>query len=169
MLQLWQEPDPGVSAVDVVPRGEVPPGFLAVFEGVGAGDVPVTLVHEDSAPLRRMALFDVVTNNADRKGGHVLGTADGRRLGVDHGLTFHVEPKLRTVLWGWAGEPLLVEELEDLRALRAQLAGDLGVVLAELLTADEVAATRERVDRLLRIPLLPLPGEDWPSIPWPPF
>ena len=76
----------------------------AVFDGLDDHDRDVTLVHEDTAPLRRMAVFDVITNNADRKGGHVLEMTDGHRYGVDHGLTFHHEPKLRTVLWGWHGD-----------------------------------------------------------------
>ncbi|MDK8174317.1 phosphatidylinositol kinase, partial [Curtobacterium citreum] len=79
---------------------------LPVLEAIDEHDRPVTLVHEDTAGLRRMAVFDVVVNNADRKGGHVLAMPDGHRYGVDPGLTFHVEHKLRTVLWGWIGEPL---------------------------------------------------------------
>ena len=67
-------------------------------------------MHEDTAALRRMAVFDVVVNNTDRKGGHVLAMADGHRYGVDHGVCFHTDDKLRTVLWGWAGEPLTDEE-----------------------------------------------------------
>ena len=73
-----------------------------------------------------MAVFDVVVNNADRKGGHVLNTVDGRRYGVDHGVCFHVEDKLRTVLWGWAGRPLPEGEREVLLALQADLAATLG-------------------------------------------
>ena len=84
----------------------MPAGWKHVFDGVDGRDLPVSLVHEDSEPLRRMAVFDVVVNNADRKGGHVLEMADGHRYGVDHGVTFHVEHKLRTVLWGWLGEPV---------------------------------------------------------------
>ena len=80
--------------------------LLELARGETSGRASVSLVHEDSAALRRMALFDVVVNNADRKGGHVLEMADGHRWGVDHGLTFHEEHKLRTVLWGWAGDPL---------------------------------------------------------------
>ncbi len=68
-----------------------------------SGTAPVTLVHEDTAALRRMAVFDIVVNNADRKGGHVLEMAGGHRYGVDHGVAFHHEHKLRTVLWGWRG------------------------------------------------------------------
>ena len=67
-------------------------------------------MHEDTDALRRMAVFDVLVNNADRKGGHVLAMSDGHRYGVDHGVTFHVEDKLRTVLWGWLGEPLTPQE-----------------------------------------------------------
>ena len=73
--------------------------MLDAYDG---DDRPVSLVHEDTAALRRMAVFDVVVNNADRKGGHVLAMTDGHRFGVDHGVAFHVEDKLRTVLWGWA-------------------------------------------------------------------
>ncbi len=107
MVQLWMEseesaegePDP----VDVVPEGPLPPGFLHVLDATGGRDEPVMLVHEDSPPLRRMAVFDLVVNNTDRKGGHVLPMAGGHRHGVDHGVCFHTEDKLRTVLWGWAG------------------------------------------------------------------
>ena len=72
-------------------------------------------MHADSDALRRMAVFDVVVNNADRKGGHVLAMPDGHRFGVDHGVTFNVDDKLRTVLWGWAGGPLDAEAVEVLR------------------------------------------------------
>ena len=105
MVQLWRDEVEDAAPVDIVGEGELPAGYRHVFDGLDAHDQPVSLVHEDSAPLRRMALFDVVVNNADRKGGHVLPMPDGHRHGVDHGLTFHVEHKLRTVLWGFVGEP----------------------------------------------------------------
>ena len=111
MVQLWQEPDPEQEAVTLVPEGQVPPGWQHVFDGYDGQDRPISLVHEDTDALRRMAVFDAVVNNADRKGGHVLEMADGHRYGVDHGVSMHVEPKLRTVLWGWAGEPLTDEEV----------------------------------------------------------
>ena len=106
MVQRWQEPDPEQVAVTLVPEGDVPEGWRRVFDGIDGQDRPVSLIHEDSPPLRRMAVFDIVVNNADRKGGHVLEMADGHRYGVDHGVTFHTDPKLRTVLWGWLGEDL---------------------------------------------------------------
>ncbi|WP_301800656.1 SCO1664 family protein [Nocardioides sp. ChNu-153] len=169
MVQAWQESDPEQSAVDVVRAGEVPAGWHHVFDGLDAADEPVALVHEDTSALRRMAVLDVVANNADRKGGHVLEMADGHRYGVDHGLTFHEEPKLRTVLWGWAGEALLPDEVAVLERLEADLGGELGERLRRLVTPLEVVAARARCRALLDDGHLPGPGEDWPVIPWPPF
>jgi uncharacterized repeat protein (TIGR03843 family) len=110
-----------------------------------------------------------VVNNADRKGGHVLAMTDGHRYGVDHGLTFHVENKLRTVLWGWAGDALTDEDRASLGRLSARLEGDLAECLLDLITPHEVEATRRRVKRLLRVGTLPEPGQGWRAIPWPPF
>jgi uncharacterized repeat protein (TIGR03843 family) len=169
MVQLWQEPDPVQEAVTLVPEDRVPPGWLHVFDGLDDRDRLVSLIHEDSPALRRMAVYDVVVNNADRKGGHVLAMPDGHRYGVDHGLTFHVEHKLRTVLWGWAGESLDAEDTVCLEKLSDDLEGDLGERLCLLLTPHEVEATRRRVKRLLRTRTLPEPGHGWRAIPWPPF
>jgi uncharacterized repeat protein (TIGR03843 family) len=119
MVQLWQDVDPDQDAVDLVPADAVPDeGWRHVFDGTDNRDRAVTLIHEDSPTLRRMAVFDIVVNNADRKGAHVLAMADGHRHGVDHGLTFHVEPKLRTVLWGWLGEELTADEIEGIDCVR---------------------------------------------------
>ncbi|GAA5149112.1 SCO1664 family protein [Nocardioides marinquilinus] len=169
MLQEWREPDPDQEAVTLVRSGRSPEGYLPVFEGLDDQDNDVTLVHEDSAPLRRMAVFDVVTNNADRKGGHVLEMTSGHRHGVDHGLTFHHEPKLRTVLWGWRGDPLEDDEVAGLERVLAALGGDLGETLATHLTDLEIDATARRTRRLLDRGVLPTPRGQWPSIPWPPF
>jgi uncharacterized repeat protein (TIGR03843 family) len=110
-----------------------------------------------------------VLNNADRKGGHLLPAVDGRVYGIDHGVTFAVPGKLRTLLWGWAGEPLPPEALAALTGLSGQLAGSLGERLAALLTAAEVEAVRGRVDELLRTGVHPLPSGEWPAVPWPPI
>ena len=169
MVQLWQEPDPVQEAVTLVPDTDVPEGFLYVFEGLDDRDRPISLVHEDTPELRRMALFDAVVNNADRKGGHVLAMTGGHRYGVDHGLTFHVENKLRTVLWGWAGELLTGEDRAALDGLADLLDVDLGERLLDLVTPQEVEATRRRVKWLLRVGALPEPGQGWRAIPWPPF
>jgi uncharacterized repeat protein (TIGR03843 family) len=169
MVQLWMDTDPAVELVDVVDPERVPPGWLRVLDALGSGGRPVVLAHADDPRLRRMAVLDTVLNNADRKGGHVLPLPDGSVHGVDHGVTFNVDPKLRTVLWGWAGEPLRPEEEHVLGRLRRRLDDDLGLRLRELLTRAEVTATRRRIDRLLAEGRLPFPSEGWPAIPWPPF
>ncbi|MGB0099353.1 MAG: SCO1664 family protein [Nocardioides sp.] len=169
MVQRWQEPDDGQVAVTLVPEGEVPDGWRHVFDGLDGQDRPISLIHEDSAALRRMAIFDVVVNNADRKGGHVLEMADGHRYGVDHGVTFHVEPKLRTVLWGWLGEPLTAAEVAVVRAVGVETRGALGEALAEHLTDRELEALERRCDRFADAAVMPEPRGEWPAIPWPPF
>lgn len=169
MVQLWQEPDEDEVPVDLVPEGAVPTGYLHVLDALDQADRPVVLVHEDTAELRRMAVFDAVVNNTDRKGGHVLAMPDGHRYGVDHGVCFHSEDKLRTVLWGWAGQPLDDEEVAGVERIVSGLSADLGADLADLLTPLEVRALRARCHRLLRQGVLPLPAGGWPVIPWPPF
>jgi uncharacterized repeat protein (TIGR03843 family) len=166
MVQLWQEPDAGQDPVDVVPAGRVPAGMLHVLDAVGGDDEPVSLVHEDSEALRRMAVFDAIVNNTDRKGGHVLAMPDGHRFGVDHGVCFHTDDKLRTVLWGWSGEPLTADELDGVARVAA---ADLDALLGAHLTVREIDAVRRRCARLLRTRAFPVATGGWPSIPWPPF
>jgi uncharacterized repeat protein (TIGR03843 family) len=108
-------------------------------------------------------------NNADRKGGHVLPMPGGHRYGVDHGVTFHHEPKLRTVLWGWAGAPLADEERVGVGAVLTAVRGQLGADLSAHLTDLEIQALERRADRLLARGRLPGPHRGWPAIPWPPF
>jgi uncharacterized repeat protein (TIGR03843 family) len=169
MVQLWQDVDEGQTPVDIVPSGETPAGMRHVFDGFDAHDQLVSLVHEDTAALRRMAVFDVLVNNADRKGGHVLEMVDGHRHGVDHGVCFHVDPKLRTVLWGWAGEPLLDDELAGVDRLTAALDDSVGEELAGLVDGRELQRLRHRCERLRASGVFPVPRGDWPAIPWPPF
>lgn len=109
-------------------------------------------------------------NNADRKGGHLLPAEGGRLYGIDHGVTFNTENKLRTLLWGWAGEPLTGEAVDVLKSLKETLgpAGALARRLAGLITAAELDATRARVDALLDSGKHPEPSGEWPTIPWPP-
>jgi uncharacterized repeat protein (TIGR03843 family) len=116
-----------------------------------------------------MAVFDTVINNADRKGGHLLPTPDGHIFGVDHGVCFSTDDKLRTLLWRWRGRPLNDEAIDVLSGLRAQLEGELGGALRELLAPEEVATTIRRVDRLLTTRRHPQPSDEWPPVPWPPF
>jgi uncharacterized repeat protein (TIGR03843 family) len=170
MVQLWREPDPDQNAVDLVASDSVPDeGWRAVFEGYDEDDRPVTLIHEDSLSLRRMAVFDVVVNNADRKGAHILEMPDGHRHGVDHGLTFHVEHKLRSVLWGWVGADLTADELEGIDRVRADLDGGLGAALAALIDPLEIAALAARCNRLRSDARFPAPRGEMPALPWPLF
>ncbi|MFG2982560.1 SCO1664 family protein [Streptomyces sp. NPDC048258] len=174
MVQRWIE-TPGDEATGAE--------LLALVEGEEAGEgwKPVALadvgegrtallVHADDPRLRRLAVLDAVINNGDRKGGHLLPAPDGRLYAIDHGVTFHAEDKLRTLLWGWAGEPLTDEAREVLASLAAGLAegAPLATRLAELITAVELAAVRDRVAHLLRTGIHPQPSGQWPAIPWPP-
>lgn len=119
--------------------------------------------------IQRLAAFDILANNADRKSGHCLKGTDGRLWAIDHGICFHAEPKLRTVLWDYAGEPLRQDILDDLCALREQVqaGGPFIRSLEELLAADEVRAFRRRLDRLIDSGRYPHPGSGR-SVPWPP-
>ncbi|WP_111720948.1 SCO1664 family protein [Homoserinimonas sp. OAct 916] len=170
MVQLWQEIDPEQGPVDVVPADAVPDvGWRRVFEGVDGQGRAVALIHEDSHELRRMAVFDVVVNNADRKGAHVLAMADGHRHGVDHGLTFHTDHKLRTVLWGWVNEGINDEERDGIDRVRSALAGALGDALRGLISDLEIEALAQRCERLLSEGRFPAPHGDMPATPWPLF
>jgi uncharacterized repeat protein (TIGR03843 family) len=118
--------------------------------------------------LRAMALFDAIINNTDRKIGHLLPHPDGRLLGCDHGVTFHEEDKLRTVLWQWADSPLSDDEKSLLSNLKEKLLSDSVAILA-LITDIEFEAMIYRIDRLLREGSFPAPSDEWPAVPWPPF
>lgn len=170
MVQLWVDADPECDAVDLVYPRDIPAeGWRTVFTGADGADNEVALIHEDSAALRRMAVFDVVVNNADRKGAHILPMTDGHRFGVDHGLTFHAEHKLRTVLWGWLGETLTADEVRAVGQVQSALGGELGAALAELITIDELDALSTRCANFLRLARFPAPRGPMPPMPWPLF
>jgi uncharacterized repeat protein (TIGR03843 family) len=119
--------------------------------------------------LERIAAFDAITNNADRKGGHCLIDANDHIWGIDHGLTFNTLPKLRTVIWDFAGEPIPEEILIDIERLCQRLSDDSDVYtrgLRDLLSDIEIETLKTRVDRLLTDKIFPLPG-DGPNRPWP--
>jgi uncharacterized repeat protein (TIGR03843 family) len=172
MVQLWIDADATVELIDVLPRAALPEGWRPVVDARGSGGQRVVLAHADDPRLRSMAVFDAVINNADRKGGHILpvGPEPSDPLhGVDHGICFHVEEKLRTVLWGWAGRRLRPEDVEALGRVQSELEGSLGRALAEHLTRAELGVTARRVRRLLKSGVMPMPSESWPAIPWPAF
>lgn len=155
---------------DLVTPDQIPDGWHTIVTGVDGDDNDVVLVTADHPLLRRLALFDVVTNNADRKAGHILHVAASQThpeavLGVDHGLTFNHAPKLRTILWGWAGEPLTDDDV----ALLTRTLEVSDSALADWLDDDEIDATHARIVRLLEQGSFPEPGDAWPVIPWPPI
>lgn len=153
--------------VDVVSPGEVPQGWREVLRGETPEGEEVVVAHAVDPAVRTAAVFDALINNSDRKGGHLL-RIDGSVWGVDHGVSLGVEPKLRTVLWGWAGEGLVESDVARLRQVRDALGeGDLIDALGDLLTPEEVRALALRADQLLAQGRHPLPVPGWPAIPWP--
>ena len=124
---------------------------------------------QDDPQLRKMALFDAVINNTDRKIGHLLPRPDGKLFGCDHGVTFHHEYKLRTVLWQWAGSDLNKEEMNSLESLQEILRTNESAKLQSLITPVEFVALQSRTQELIKMSSFPLPSTDWPAIPWPAF
>ncbi|OIJ66333.1 phosphatidylinositol kinase [Streptomyces mangrovisoli] len=170
MCQLWIEGAPGSELLALVDGEEPEDGWKAIgLAEVGEGRTAL-LVHADDVRLRRLAVLDAVLNNADRKGGHLLPAEGDRLYAIDHGVTFNAENKLRTLLWGWAGEPLTEEAVEVLKGLQEALApsAPLAERLAALITPAELDATRARVAALLALGVHPEPSGEWPAIPWPP-
>jgi uncharacterized repeat protein (TIGR03843 family) len=168
--QLWiDEPAENEPLLGFVPRRRIPAGWHRIMSARDGEGRAYVLAHADDPRLARLAVLDAVINNADRKGGHVLSGADGLVFGVDHGVCFNVDDKLRTVLWGWVGEPLPEEAVEVLRELRGQLSGGLGEVLRGHLTRAEVTRIGVRINRLLAAGCFPAPPDDWPAVPWPPI
>ena len=197
-LQVIYKPIRGEQPLWDFPEGSLAARETAAYlvsEGLGLGVVPPTilrdgpagegavqlwidhagvqravdLVNASNEGLRRLALFDAIVNNGDRKGGHILPLPDGRILGVDHGVTFAVEPKLRTVLWAWRSKAFTEEEREiiadgvqgltDKGALRAQL--------SPILDGEEIDAMATRLSSLDATGSFPEPSPDWPPLPWP--
>jgi uncharacterized repeat protein (TIGR03843 family) len=162
------EPGAGPDLIDLLPVGHVPSGYLPIVRAYDYAGDEVILVHADDDRLRRMAVFDVLINNADRKGGHVLSGVDGSVYGVDHGVSLHSDDKLRTVLWGWAGKPVDDETLEHVAVLRDALLNGLADALSPHITEREITALYARSVGLLDDPVMPTPDRHRP-IPWPAF
>ncbi len=156
----------------VLRDGPAGPGMVQLWLDEDATTDAWELVETADPRLRPMALLDAVLNNTDRKGGHIVPVRDGLDVhlyGVDHGVCFSTDPKLRTVLWAWRNEPIEPIELDVLGRLRAALDDALGSALGELLDPAEVAATGARLDALLDSARFPMPSPDWPAVPWPPY
>jgi uncharacterized repeat protein (TIGR03843 family) len=160
------------SGWDIVPptvfRADAPfgPGMVQLWVAARNDVDIVERIRAADPRLRRIALFDAIVNNADRKAGHLVPRPDGLIQGVDHGVTFSRDPKLRTVLWDWRGARIDASEERALKRLRASLPG-LRARLEPHLAPDEVEATRERLEELIRSRRFPEPSPDRPTIPWP--
>lgn len=168
MCQLWVDEDDDARLVDVVAPDAVPSGWLGVLEASDGIGNPVVLVHAPDPRLQKMAVLDMLINNGDRKGGHVITDVSGDLWGVDHGVTLSVEPKLRTVLWGWAGTEIPAGILESVEVLSDRLREGIPHV-TRWLDPWEVEALNDRVESLLETGRFARPRGDWPPIPWPVF
>ncbi len=155
----------GAPGVMLVAAADAPEGWCTSASGLAEDGTEALVVHADTPQLQQLALLDVIANNADRKGGHLLTDAGGRVWGIDHGLTFNAEDKLRTVLWGFAGRPVPAALLADLQRL---LAGGLEGP-GQHLSLVEADAARARLASLVRHARFPQPQPGWPRLPWPPM
>ena len=186
---LWDFPSESLAGREVAAYliseaggwGMVPPTVFREDGPAGPGSLQLYIEHdpeyhclkftpEDKARTRPVALFDVVANNTDRKAGHVLIGEDGLVWLIDHGVCFHVQPKLRTVIWDFAGQPLTEQEIAQLKNLREKLTpqAELYNALTPYLSRREIMAITGRIDRLLEEGCFPHPSQEWPSTPWPP-
>lgn len=150
----------------VLRAGPLGEGMVQLFVDHDPEEHYFTLRDALSDRFRQFALFDVVTNNADRKSGHCLRDAGGHVWGIDHGVTFHPAVKLRTVIWDFDGEKIAADLVADLARLDAALDGELGEHLAALLAPIEIEATQRRLEWLLSRRVFPPPMSDYPY-PWP--
>lgn len=185
---LWDFPSESLAGREVAAYllsealgwGLVPPTVLRGDAPFGSGSLQLRIQHDpeqhyftfDKAALERLrpaAVFDLIANNADRKGGHILLDPAGKLWLIDHGICFHAEPKLRTVIWDFATEPIPTDLLADVTKLRDQLtpSSQLTLELAKYLNEEELAALSVRVAALLADPVFPVPSEEQRQVPWP--
>jgi uncharacterized repeat protein (TIGR03843 family) len=168
MFQEWIDEVDLNRPVNIFTPDKVPTDWITILAAHDSHDREVHLAHANTLSLKRMAIFDAIANNADRKAGHILADENHEVFGIDHGVCFNTDNKLRTVLWGWAGEPIDQDILKDLHGLQTAL-GSFSEPIDPWLSDLESIALRSRLDRLLRTGEYPTPSIDWPAIPWPVF
>lgn len=161
----------GLVPPTVLRQGPYGPGSLQVYIESDPEKHYFNIYPRHAEDFRRIALFDVLANNADRKAGHCLLDAAGQMWSIDHGLCFHVEHKLRTVIWEFAGEPIAASLQADLEGLQRQLGEDrpLRQALARVISDGEVEALCRRLDVLLQAGCYPYPDPSRRNHPWPPI
>lgn len=162
-----------VTGFDLVPPTilrEGPAGFGMVQRWIDI-DESIELAQffaNDFPALRELAIFDAIINNTDRKIGHLLPAEDGHLFACDHGVTFHEEDKLRTVLWQWAGDDLTDDEVSRLQEVEGVIREN-AAIFSRHITSGEYLALKGRISRLIDQAKMPSPSEDWPPIPWPAY
>ena len=162
-----------LAGFDVVPPTilrEGPAGFgmvqrlIDIDESIQLSD----FFANDSPQLRQLAIFDSIINNTDRKIGHLLPATNGHLFACDHGVTFHSEDKLRTVLWQWAGDTLSTKEIVQLQEIAILVERERELFVRHI-TPTEFTALQMRISRLIAEAKMPSPSDDWPPIPWPAY
>ena len=154
--------------ITVLRDGPFGPGAVQEWIEVDESVDVIATAQTNDIRLRQMALFDILINNTDRKFGHLLIDNEGALFGCDHGVTFHAQPKLRTVLWQFAGALLLDEEQGLLNSLLDEFALRTHR-LTELISEVEISALKRRIEKLLNEGVFPYPSDEWPAVPWPPY
>ena len=165
MCQAWIIESESADVIDVCAPSQLPPGWIKVLDAEDQQGNPLVLVHADRADLHRVAAFDALANNADRKGGHVILDSHDRIWCIDHGVAFNADDKLRTVLWGWAGGAIDADVMADLCAVEPLL----GATLEGWLSPAEIEMTAVRLHNLIETGTMPHPSPEWPAVPWPVF
>jgi len=164
---ISQNCDFNLVPLTILRDGPYGPGMVQEWIEINE-DIDLAIFFSTNDPqLRSMAIFDAIINNTDRKIGHLLPSLEGELFGCDHGVTFHIQDKLRTVLWQFSGDPLTDIELEQLASSESVLKSELD--LTPYLTENEIAALHARIQRLITTGVMPEPNPDWPAVPWPAF
>ncbi len=164
---ISQNCDFNLVPLTILRDGPYGPGMVQEWIEINE-DIDLAIFFSTNDPqLRSMAIFDAIINNTDRKIGHLLPSLEGELFGCDHGVTFHTQDKLRTVLWQFSGDPLTDIELEQLASSESVLKSELD--LTPYLTENEIAALHARIQRLITTGVMPEPNPDWPAVPWPAF
>lgn len=171
MCQLWIDGGTPDDYISLFAPAAVPADWLAILQGVDSVGAEVVLAHADVVELQRLAVFDYLANNADRKAGHLIvseGDGIARLWAIDHGLTFHTEPKLRTVLWGFTGEELPRTIAIDIASFLERF-GDFERSVSAHLPDEGLARVNARARELIEVGRFPAPRDDGPAVPWPIF
>jgi len=147
---------------------DIPEEYLKVLQGYDELNKLITLAHKNNRDLRNLCLFDLVINNADRKGGHLLMDSANKMWAIDHGVSWHFESKIRTVLWGWIDETFNEQDIALLNNAKKVIQTWKEEEFIYL-SKEEIEQAIKRVEGLLKENAFPQPGDQWPAVPWPIF